>query len=65
MRPGVGASKPSPMASSTSTAKLIQRICSGRSGVPSAMVKIPAPTNVRMKPASMIIWTRMYFIRLS
>ena len=32
MRPGVGASKPSPMASRTSTAKLIQRICSGRSG---------------------------------
>ena len=46
-------------------AKLIHRICSGRSGVPSAMVKIPAPTNSRMNPASMIIWTRTYFIRLS
>ena len=46
-------------------AKLIHRICSGSSGVPLAMSKIPAPTNSRMNPASMIIWTRTYFIRLS
>ena len=32
--PGAGASKPSPIASSTSIAKLIQRICSGVSGAP-------------------------------
>ena len=36
-----------------------------RSGAPLAIVKMPAPTNVRMNPASMIICTRMYFIRLS
>ena len=46
-------------------AKLIQRICSGRSGVPLAISKMPAPTNSRMNPASMIIWTRTYFIKLS
>ena len=65
MRPGVGASKPSPKASTTSTAKLTHRICSGASGAPFAMLKIDAPRNVRMNPASMIIWTRMYFIKLS
>ena len=46
-----GASKPSPNASSTSIAKLIQRICSGVSGAPLAMSKMPAPTNVRMNAA--------------
>ena len=33
-QPGAGASKPSPIASSTSIAKLIQRICNGVSGAP-------------------------------
>ena len=32
---------------------------------PLAFEKMPAPTNVRMKPASMIICTRTYFMRLS
>ena len=45
-------------------AKLIHRIWSGSRGVPSAMSKMPAPTKVRMNPASMIIWTRMYFTAL-
>ena len=63
--PGTGASKPSPIASSTSTAKLIQRICKGVRGAPPAMSKIPAPTKVRMNPPSITSWTRTYFIRLS
>jgi hypothetical protein len=44
MSPGVSASKPRPSASGTSTAKLIQRICIGFNGVPSAIVQMPAPT---------------------
>ena len=63
--PGVGASKPRPSASGMSTAKLIHRICIGFSGVPFAIVQMPAPTNVRMKPTREIIWRRTYFIRLS
>ena len=65
IRPGAAASKPSPIASSTSIAKLIQRICSGVSGAPSAMSKTPAPTKRRMNAPSMISWTRTYFMRLS
>src|SRR5262245_25832470 len=48
MRPGAAASKPRPIASRTSIAKLTQRICSGVSGMPPATSTIPAPTKRRM-----------------
>ena len=65
IRPGTAASKPRPIASTTSIAKLIQRICSGVSGAPLATSKTPATTNGRMNAPSTISWIRTYFIRLS
>ena len=48
IRPRAGWSKPSAIASGMSTTMFSHRICSGFSGAPLAMPKIPAPMKIAM-----------------
>ena len=58
IRPGAASPKPSPIAWNTLTVKLIHSVCSGRKGVPPAMLKMPAPRKVKMKAKRVPIWYR-------
>ena len=44
---------------------LSHRICSGISGIPPAMPKMPAPMKIAMYATNVDIWNRRYLRRLS
>ena len=61
----MGSSKPSATAIGMSMTMLSHRICSGSSGIPPAMAKMPAPMKIAMYATSVDIWNRRYLSRLS
>src|ERR1039457_7302001 len=62
--PAAGLLYPSPMDWIVTVVKATHKICSGRSGSPSAMLKMLAPRKEMMKPNMHPISNRMYRLRL-